>query len=258
MQNVTVPAAGQLWSADDYAKHGRFVAAELGKDIFTTLNPKALERILDLGCGDGYLTEKIAASGAIVTGVDADERMVEATQRRGLPACVADARKLPYENEFDAVFSNAALHWVKESDAVLRSIYNALKPHGRFVAEFGGFGNIAALRTAICSVLKPHGREERLINRWYFPSADEYSKKCQAVGFEVKSIHLVPRPVQLSTDMMGWLTTFTGGLFDGLPPSQVEKALNDAKEILEPILKDHNGMWWADYVRLRVVAHKPK
>src|SRR5271170_390366 len=144
----------QDWKADRYAQHAHFVPA-LGAPVLELLKPQTGERILDLGCGDGVLTEKIAASGAAVVGVDAAADMIAAATRRGLDARVMDGGKLEFSSEFDAVFSNAALHWMKrERDAVIAGVYRALKPGGRFVGEMGGHGCVAAITIALIAMLE--------------------------------------------------------------------------------------------------------
>ena len=146
----------QTWNAADYAANGRFVA-DLAGAVLDLLDAQPGEQILDLGCGDGALTAKLAASGAEVTGCDADESMLSAAASRGVHTVCADMRALPFRNQFAAVFSNAALHWVREQEAVLRGVHAALRPGGRFVAEMGGLGNIAAIRTALSATLRTYG-----------------------------------------------------------------------------------------------------
>src|SRR5688572_4126096 len=141
----------------NYAQHARFVS-DLGTFLLDWLDPKPGESILDVGCGDGVLTVKIAERGANVLGIDYSADMVAAAQKNGVPAQVTSAENLPFEKQFDAVFSNAALHWVTDAEGVIRGIAKALKPGGRFVAEFGGHGNIAAIATAVRAVLIRHGR----------------------------------------------------------------------------------------------------
>src|SRR6185437_14068429 len=148
----------QTWSAEQYARNGRFVA-DLAGGALGLLNAKPGERILDLGCGDGALTTRIAATGAEVTGVDSSPGMIVAAQARGIEARLLNAEALGFNHEFDAVFSNAALHWVRDQDAVLASVRRALKTNGRFVAEMGGHGNIAAIQVALSAVFAMHGIE---------------------------------------------------------------------------------------------------
>src|SRR6266849_4306388 len=156
----------QSWKADRYAQHAHFVPA-LGQPVLDLLKPSPGERILDLGCGDGVLTEKIVAAGATVVGLDAAPDMVTAAKHRGLDARLIDGMNLRFNREFDAVFSNAALHWMKsDPDAVIAGVARALKPGGRFVAEMGGHGCVAAITVALITVLQRRGIETDAIP-WY-------------------------------------------------------------------------------------------
>lgn len=244
----------QVWRADRYATNARFVA-ELGAPLLELLAPRPGERILDLGCGDGALTEKIAALGCSVVGVDAAADMVAAARRRGLDARLVDGENLPFVAEFDVVFSNAALHWMRDADAVLRGVRRALRPGGRFVAECGGHGNVAAITVALAAVLERRGVDGRAAIPWYFPSPAAYAAKLEAHGFIVDQIELFPRPTPLPTDMAGWLDTFAESCFARLPPEQRRAARDEALELLRPWLCDEAGRWTADYVRLRFAAH---
>ena len=161
-QSIPGSPPAQSWKADRYAEHAHFVPA-LGQPVLDLLKPQTGERILDLGCGDGVLTEKIAAAGASVVGVDASEDMVAAARKRGLDARVVDGARLDFAGEFDAVFSNAALHWMKQDpDAVIAGVERALKPGGRFVGEMGGHGCVAAITVAMIAVLE---RQASTVNR---------------------------------------------------------------------------------------------
>src|SRR5271170_6185722 len=157
----------QSWNPTAYAEIGSFVPT-LGAGVLEWLNPQQGERILDLGCGDGQLTSKIVAAGADVLGVDASPAMVEGAQKRGIDARVCNAEALPFSAEFDAVFSNAALHWVRNQDAMLAGVKRALKPGGRFVAEMGGHGNIAAIRVALVGVLRQWGFDAYTMENNFF------------------------------------------------------------------------------------------
>jgi SAM-dependent methyltransferase len=241
------------WSPADYQHNASFVP-KLGAPMLAKLAPRAGERILDLGCGDGVLTEDIAASGATVVGIDGSPTMVAAARARGLDARVCDARALPFESEFDAVFSNAVLHWIPEADAVLQGVRRALKPGGRFIAELGGHGNIAALSVAIRAVLTHH--EVPFSWPWYYPTTREYASRLIAAGLVPVDLALVPRPTPLPTDMEGWLRTFRGSLFDAVPEERRAALTQEILDLLRPALCDEAGTWIVDYVRLRVVAKK--
>jgi SAM-dependent methyltransferase len=208
--------AGQEWSARRYAETAHFVPA-LGAPVLQLLSPEAGERILDLGCGDGVLTEKLVAAGALVVAVDAAPDMVAGAQTRGVDARVMAGQDLSFDREFDAVFSNAALHWMRPPEAVLAGVRRALKPGGRFVGEMGGHNNTAAIIVALSAVLARHAVDACRFNPWYFPSAAAYRSKLEAAGFAVEDIRIVPRPTLLPTSIEPWLETFAGSFFSALP-----------------------------------------
>ena len=251
---TALPDAGQSWSAESYARNARFVA-DLGSPVLDLLAPRPGERILDLGCGDGALTERIAAAGAQVVGCDASPELVAAAAARGLTVRHADGHALPFAGEFDAVFTNAALHWMSgDPGAVVAGVHRALRPGGRFVGEFGGHGNVAAVVTALLAALDRRGADAAAATPWYFPTADEYRALLQAHGFTVDSIALLPRPTPLPTGMAGWLETFAAPFMQHLPESDRGPALAETERLLAPSLRDAGGAWTADYVRLRFAA----
>ena len=245
----------QDWSADSYAANARFVA-DLGGPALDLLAPQLGERILDLGCGDGALTEKIVQAGAVVVGVDFSADMIRAACARGLDAHVADGQCLSFVSEFDAVFTNAALHWMPDGAAVIAGVFRALKPGGRFVGEFGGQGNIAAIVTAFHAVLRARGIEAGRMHRWY-PTASRYAAMLQAGGFAVESAAIVPRPTRLPTGIAGWLSTFADPFLPDLPADDRAALLAEIEVLLAPALRTDEGEWIADYVRLRFKATKP-
>jgi SAM-dependent methyltransferase len=246
-------SSGQVWRADLYERNARFVP-ELGQPVVALLAPRAGERILDLGCGDGVLTESIAQAGASVLGVDAAPDLIAAARKRGIDAQLVDAHALPFDGEFDAVFSNAALHWMTRPDDVIAGVRRALKPGGRFVAECGGHGNVAAVRVALTAVLRQLRPHDAVNDPWYFPHADEYARRLTAQNFTVEQIALIPRPTLLPTGMAAWLETFAGAFFAPLSPAERETASAAAVDLLAPALRDADDRWFADYVRLRFVA----
>src|SRR5581483_3624397 len=221
--SALVELSQQHWSAARYAATAHFVPA-YGAPVVELLAPQPGERILDLGCGDGVLTEKIVA-------VDAAPDMVAAARARGLDARVVPGQSLAFEREFDAVFSNAALHWMRPQEAVLAGVRRALKPGGRFVAEMGGHNNTAAIQTAMRAVLARRGIETLGLSPWYFPSAEAYRAKLEA-----------------------WLETFADDFLNPLPPEERPAARREICDLLQPFLRDETGMWIADYVRLRFRA----
>jgi SAM-dependent methyltransferase len=244
----------QQWSAGSYDTHARFVS-DLAGGVLEWLAPKAGERILDLGCGDGVLTADLRDSGVDVVGVDSSEDFVAAAKARGLDARLMDGEALDFGPEFDAVFSNAALHWMPRADQVASGIARALKPGGRFVAEFGGHGNVAAIVTAMRAVGQNRGGDLTLANPWYFPAPQVYQAVLERHGFSVRRIALIPRPVVLKTGIEGWLMLFRKPFFAQFGDG-AQQALQETVELLRPALCDAEGNWTADYVRLRVEAVK--
>jgi trans-aconitate methyltransferase len=248
----------QEWSARRYAENARFVS-DLGAPVLDLLNPRPGERILDLGCGDGVLTKKIAETGAEVLGVDSSTDMVDAARSKGVKAQVVDAYHLDFGAEFDAVFSNAALHWMKrDPDLVIEGVFRALKPGGRFVGEMGGYGNVAAIVVALCSTLENYGVENSsAVIPWYFPSVAEYRIRLESCGFAVEYMELIPRPTALPTGMRKWLETFTIPFTKSVAEDKRGAFLNEVTDRLSPVLCDSEGNWTADYVRLRFWARRP-
>jgi len=245
----------QQWNSSRYAKNARFVS-DLGEPVVDVLNPQAGERILDLGCGDGALTEKIIARGAEVIGIDASADMVMAARHNGIDARVVDAYQLEFHSEFDAVFSNAALHWMKrDPDTVIQCVRSALKLGGRFVVEMGGHGNVAAITVALCTTLENYGvKYSAAMIPWYFPSPDEYRDRLKRAGFRTDYIELIPRPTLLPTGMRGWLETFAMPFTSNVPHEARANFLDEVTERLRPVLCDASDRWTADYVRLRFLA----
>jgi len=251
--NVTADDGKQRWKVDHYRRHTGFVST-LGAPVIDLLSPKPGERILDIGCGDGVLTESLLSAGAEVVGLDSSKAMIEAALARGLDVRVGDAEKLDYDQAFDAVFSNAALHWMRNPDAVIDGVRRALKPGGRFVGEFGGHGNVAAISVALFAVLERRGIDPSTVDPWYFPSAEAYGGRLRAHGFDIVSIDLIPRPTPLPTDMAGWLKTMAGPFFEALELDDRDTALAEVISLLKPRLCDDHERWTADYVRLRFHA----
>ena len=245
----------QTWDASLYAGNGRFVAL-LAESLVDWLRPQAGERILDLGCGDGFLTRRIAESGASLIGVDASPEMIAAARERGVEAHLVSGESLPFDREFDAVFSNAALHWMSDQDAVLQGVYRALKPGGRFVAECGGQGNIAAIRVALLAVLGARGIAPNQIENNSFFGLAEYRGLLESHGFLVEDIQLTPRPTPLPSGMADWLQTFRRSVFEQLPPLDRPAAMQETVNLLKRVLCDREGNWTADYVRLRFLARR--
>lgn len=246
-------AVNQSWNPDRYARNARFVA-DLGAPLLDLLQVKPGERVLDLGCGDGALTIKIAEAGADVVGVDGSPEQIEAARALGLDAHVMDGQALEFESEFDAVFSNAALHWMQRPDAVIAGMRKALKPGGRLVAEMGGQGNVAAISNALMAALDKRGVDGSAAFPWYFPGPDEYGPMLENAGFEVRSIALIPRPTPLPGDISAWLETFGESFILRVPETDRRPYIDEVVEALRSSLYSPEGGWVADYVRLRFSA----
>jgi len=247
----------QTWDPERYERHARFVT-DLGAPVVELLAPKAGERILDLGCGDGVLTEKLVGMGCQVVGVDGSAAQIEAACGRGLEARVMDGQHLTFDNEFDAVFSNAALHWMKGADDVISGVWRALKPGGRFVAECGGHGCVARIEAALVTALRRRGFDGARFNPWYFPTIADYQQRLEARGFAVEFIALIPRPTPLPGDISGWLETFAECFTAALPAAERSGFIEEVVAALRPALCDAASNWTADYVRLRFAARKPQ
>lgn len=249
-------STAQTWDPERYARNARFVA-DLGMPVVELLAPRPGERILDLGCGDGALMEKLLARGCQVVGVDGSAEQIAAACARGLDAYVMDGEHLTFHDAFDAVFSNAALHWMKRADDVIAGVWRALKPGGRFVAECGGDGCVATIRAALAAALERRGVDVARVDPWYFPTPDNYRERLRAHGFTVRHIALIPRPTPLPGDITAWLETFAESFTAALPASERAAFLDEVCDALRPQLCDSEGRWTADYVRLRFAARKP-
>lgn len=246
----------QIWDPQQYERHGAFVHG-LADGVLDWLAPGRGERILDLGCGDGQLTKRIVAAGADVVGLDSSPQMIDAAQALGINTQVGNAEAIPFEPcSFDAVFSNATLHWVRNHDAMLGGVHRILKRGGRFVAEFGGFGNIAAIRVAMRTAIERAGHDGSKDDVNYYPTSQVYSLRLEQHGFNVERIALIPRPTPLPEGgMRGWIRTFRRGVLESLPEDVRDRIVEDATTLLAPALCDEEGNWTADYVRLRFIAY---
>lgn len=245
----------QQWNVSDYQQFASFVP-QLGEPLLELLNPQKGELVLDLGCGDGALTKKLVAAGCEVIGVDSSPEMVEAAGKRGINASVMDACDLLFNNEFDAVFSNAVLHWVKEPEKAVAGIARALKSGGRFVAEFGGKGNVKTIEDALIHAVEHLYPDGRSLSPWYYPAPEAYQAILEQHGLKVETIVIIPRPTPLPNGMRGWLKTFAGPFLKPFPASFHEHLLEEAEALMKPTLCDKDGNWHADYVRLRLSARK--
>lgn len=241
------------WDPALYAANAGFVPA-LGEAALALLAPRPGERILDLGCGDGALTRRLVEAGAVVTGLDRDPAMLAAAAARGLAVIRGDGCALAFSGAFDAVFSNAALHWMTDGDAVARGVFEALVPGGRFVGECGGHGNVAAIRAGMRALAERRGEPWAEVQR--YDSAERWSTRLVAAGFVEIEARLIARPTALPTGIAGWLRTFRGGFVPhGTDP---DAFVSQVESFLAPMLRDDEGRWTADYVRLRFAARRPR
>lgn len=252
--------ADNEWDADRYIGNVGFVA-ELGRGVLEDLAPLPGERILDLGCGDGTLTLDLAARYSSVVAIDGSPSMVDAARARGLDAHVVDASRIPdaiaagvlEAGSFDAVFTNATLHWIPQAAEVIAGVRALLKPGGRFVGEFGGHGNVAAVGIALDAAVQLHGGPA-VGSPWFFPTPAEYARLLADGGFEVALMQHFARPTPLPTGAEGWIATFGHPFLVHLPESERPAAVATAAELIAPWLRDSSGTWTADYVRLRFAA----
>jgi SAM-dependent methyltransferase len=244
------------WDAEQYEGKHSFVW-RLGAGVVELLAPQPDERILDLGCGTGQLTAEIAKKCAHAVGLDNSANMIGQARQNypGLAFVLGDAANFHFEEPFDAVFSNAVLHWVKNADAAVDSIARALRPGGRFVAEFGGHGNTRCILDALRAVL---GTEADARCPWYYPSIGEYASVLERHGLEVRHAELFDRLTTLEgeTGMEDWLRMFCGSFFKGMPADEVTAKMRELVGLLRPE-RYRDGVWSVDYRRLRVLAVKP-
>lgn len=244
-----------MWDAKLYDDKHSFVWRH-GASLVELLAPRPGERILDLGCGTGHLTAQIAAAEASVLGVDSSPPMIEEARKHfpDLHFEVHDARQLAFTDQFDAVFSNAVLHWIVEAESVVQGVARALRPGGRFVTEFGGTRNVQAIQAALQDGLRQLG-VERIESPWYYPSIGEYTGLLERAGLEVTFATLFDRPTPLAgaDGLRHWLEMFGGRFLEQVPPERREEFFRWVEAALRPVLW-REGAWFADYRRLRVVA----
>jgi trans-aconitate methyltransferase len=247
------------WNADLYDRKHSFVA-EYGAALLDLLEPKPGEQILDLGCGTGTLTQQISDRGAQILGIDSAPSMI-AQALQNYPALsfrVADATNLPFVEQFDAIFSNAVLHWVKPPETAIANMWKALKPGGRLVVEFGGKGNVQAIATALEQSMREIGYPNpKTLNPWYFPSISEYTTLLEQQGFEVQFAALFDRPTPLADadGIQNWIKMFAQSFLQAVPVEQQDTFLTQIAERIRPQYRD--GTWFADYRRIRAIALKP-
>lgn len=244
-----------IWNPDKYNEGASFVS-NLAIPLIDILDSKKNEIVLDLGCGDGTLAKEIEEKGSKVIGIDLSENMIQKAKENGIEAYVMSAIDLKFSNNyFDKVFSNAVLHWIKDLDTNVKEINRVLKKNGKFVAEFGGYGNIKSLCEAMQTVFSENKDFGTFENPWNFISDIEYKKILEKNNFEVQSIELINRPTKIN-HIKEWLDIFANGITKNLTITQKELFYDEVTKILENKIYTKENSWIADYVRLRVVAHK--
>jgi trans-aconitate 2-methyltransferase len=248
------------WEADRYDESMSFVS-RYGEDIVKWLNPRKGETIVDFGCGTGDLASEIARSGAEVLGVDISPEMVDRARRKypHLSFLQANGMDWKAERSYDAVFSNAALHWMKDPEAAIGSMISGLKPGGRLIAELGGHRNVATIIEATRQSLRAHGREDAFVMPWYFPTVGEYSSLLEKAGLEVQSALLFDRPTVLQEGedgMKGWLRMFGSAMFPSAGEQEAAPWIEEVASRLKQTQLYDAGSWTADYRRLRITADK--
>lgn len=247
------------WNATLYDDSHRFIS-EYGTAVVDLLGPQKGEKILDVGCGTGDLANELAEKGAIVTGIDQSENMIQEAKEKYEHSHfeVADASHLTYKEKFDAVFSNAALHWIQTPDKVIRSVYNSLKNGGRFVAEFGAHQNIEVLLNEIINQLDVHGYDDAYErNPWYFPTISEYTTLLEKQGFDVTFAKMIERPTKLdgADGLRKWLHMFTGNFFQDINEEERNKIIKSIETALKSTLFDGEN-WTIHYRRIQVICYK--
>jgi trans-aconitate methyltransferase len=247
------------WNAALYDNKHSFVA-KYGEDVLGWLAPQKGEHIVDVGCGTGTLTSKIAESGAIVTGIDASPEMVNKAMAAfpNIEFLVKNATAFSFEKKFDAAFSNAVFHWIKDQEKLLECIYSNLKQGGRLVYEMGAKHNIENIHKAVKKVLLEDGFEDNTKTELnYFSSAAQQATLLEKAGFTISNIIQFERPTELSgaDGMKNWIIQFTQPFFINIPEEK-KNALTDKAVAILKETNYENGKWYADYIRLRIKAIK--
>ena len=246
------------WNAQLYRQKHAFVSG-YGEAVVELLAPQPGERILDVGCGTGELTARIAAAGAEVVGIDLSPAMIDGARAAHPQATfeVADAADFRFERPFDAIFSNAALHWVRDAEGAAACMSRALRSGGRLVIEMGGRGNIAILAAGIAAAVREVAGVEPDHGRHY-PGIGEYTALLERHQLETTAAWLFDRPTELADGELGlrhWIDQFEQGVLKDFDKAQREAIIALAEDKLRADLF-RDGRWVADYKRLRLIARK--
>lgn len=247
------------WNADLYSTKHNFVF-KYGEDLIGWLQPKAGERILDVGCGTGELTNELSKSEATIVGMDASEQMINKAKQQfpQIQFFVKDATNFSFDELFDAALSNATLHWINDQLEALQCINKSLKKGGRFVFEMGGKHNIESIHNAVRNAMEEADLKDKIPTvSNYFPSVAEQANLLERAGFTITDVAYFKRPTVLQgkDGMRNWIVQFCTFFFIKVSPAETERIIGNAVDTLRPTnYKD--GTWYADYVRLRVKAIK--
>lgn len=247
---------GQTENQADMLKMARLLT-DMGPPVLELLAPKAGERILDLGCGTGVWAEEMMKRGCEVVGVDINPQAVAAAQARGVDARQVNAEAMTFRDEFDAVFSNASLHWMRHPGRVVAGVVRSLKSGGRFVGECGEENNVKAVVDAVTIALDKRGIEVENLHPWVFITKEDATGMLEAGGLRVESMEVIERPTVLPGTIGQWLSVFAHNYLSSLHPKERDEFLNEVTELCRPKLLQPDGKWIADYVRLRFYAVKP-
>ena len=250
------------WDSNLYDSKHDFVF-KYGEDLINLLQPVKGEQILDLGCGTGHLANVIADSGAVVTGIDSSEEMIAKAKASfpGIDFSVQSAAEFVSQNKFDAIFSNAVLHWIKEKEQVIDCMFRNLKDNGRLVIEMGGKRNVETIIEALKSSLLKHGfNKQAAVEQWYFPSLSEYTGLLEKRGFRVTFAAHFNRETELKNTEHGikdWIKMFGTSYLQDIDATSLDNILTGVEDKLR-VTHFRDGKWFADYKRLRVLAIKPQ
>ena len=248
------------WDPEFYNDKHSYVYRH-AEDLITLLDPKKHERILDLGCGSGELTHRISGFTNNIIGIDKSLEMISnaKSKYKELEFVVADAANFEFEEKFDAIFSNAALHWVTDYSGAIRCMYNNLKPKGRIALEFGGKDNVQTIINQLRkSLAKRSYTQQSKLQLWYFPSVEEYTKELNKVGFKVVLAKYFDRPTELADEKSGikdWISMFGESFFIDVKAAHIEEIKNEVQEMTKEKCFI-NSKWIADYKRIRIIAIK--
>jgi ubiquinone/menaquinone biosynthesis C-methylase UbiE len=244
------------WESDIYDDKFEYVS-RYGLELVELLKPLKNELVLDIGCGTGDISNQVFLRGAKCIGLDISENMISKAKIKypEIEFIVKDAVEMNYDEKFDGIISNAALHWIKQPQIVIEAIFRALKKQGRFIAEFGGKGNVDCITKAICEILAKYGCFDEVNSNWYFPGLGECCQLLEEKGFEIISAKMFDRLTCIECGMKDWLMMFAGSIFKMLSADERKDVLNEVETRLKSSLF-HNGMWYIDYKRLRINAVK--